>query len=70
MKPFGQVAGSFARDHGGTGLGLPIAKSFTELHGGFLQLDSALGRGTTVTIGFPATRTVRPQSPEIRASAA
>ncbi len=70
MKPFGQVAGSFARDHGGTGLGLPIAKSFAELHGGFLQLDSALGRGTAVTIAFPAARTVRPPSPEIRASAA
>ena len=70
LKPFGQVAGSFARDHGGTGLGLPIAKSFAELHGGFLQLDSVLGRGTAVTIGFPATRTVRPPSPEIRASAA
>jgi signal transduction histidine kinase len=70
MKPFGQVAGSFARDHGGTGLGLPIAKSFAELHGGFLQLDSAPGRGTAVTIVLPAARTVRPQPRIIRASAA
>ena len=70
LKPFGQVAGSFARDHGGTGLGLPIAKSFAELHGGFLQLDSAPGRGTAVTIVLPAARTVRPQPRIIRASAA
>jgi signal transduction histidine kinase len=39
--------------HRGTGLGLSIVRSFVELHGGTVTLDSALGRGTTVTCVFP-----------------
>src|SRR5262249_57672769 len=39
--------------HRGTGLGLSIVRSFVELHGGTVQLDSAIGRGTTVVCAFP-----------------
>ncbi len=39
--------------HRGTGLGLSIVRSFVELHGGTVQLDSAVGRGTTVICAFP-----------------
>jgi signal transduction histidine kinase len=39
--------------HRGTGLGLSIVRSFVELHGGTVTLDSAVGRGTTVTCVFP-----------------
>ncbi len=39
--------------HRGTGLGLSIVRSFVELHGGTVQLDSAVGRGTTVVCAFP-----------------
>ena len=56
LKPFGQVAGTYARTHGGTGLGLPISKSFAELHGGTLNVASIPGEGTIVTIVFPADR--------------
>jgi signal transduction histidine kinase len=39
--------------HRGTGLGLSLVRSFVELHGGTVTLDSAVGRGTTVTCIFP-----------------
>ena len=38
----------------GAGLGLSIVKSFVELHGGTVDIDSAESRGTTVTCVFPA----------------
>lgn len=40
-------------DHRGAGLGLSIVRSFVELHGGTVSLDSAVGRGTTVSCAFP-----------------
>ena len=39
------------------GLGLSLVKSFVELHGGHVQLDSALGEGTTVTCFLPPSQT-------------
>jgi signal transduction histidine kinase len=39
--------------HRGAGLGLPLVKSFVELHGGKVRVDSNVGRGTTVTCDFP-----------------
>jgi signal transduction histidine kinase len=39
--------------HRGAGLGLPLVKSFVELHGGRVRVDSIVGRGTTVTCDFP-----------------
>jgi signal transduction histidine kinase len=54
--PFQQVDGSLARKHEGTGLGLPLVKSLTELHGGKLHLESEVGVGTTVTVWFPPDR--------------
>lgn len=39
--------------HRGAGLGLSIVRSFVELHGGTVTLDSTVGHGTTVTCTFP-----------------
>jgi signal transduction histidine kinase len=44
---------SLGSQHRGTGLGLSLVRSFVELHGGTVTLDSAIGRGTTVTCIFP-----------------
>ncbi|WP_119458294.1 ATP-binding protein [Rhodospirillaceae bacterium SYSU D60014] len=60
LKPFGQVESALSRKHGGTGLGLPLAKSLAEVHGGTLALESALGAGTTATVRFPKERVQAP----------
>jgi signal transduction histidine kinase len=44
---------SLGSRHRGTGLGLSLVRSFVELHGGSVRLESAVGRGTTVTCVFP-----------------
>lgn len=39
--------------HRGAGLGLSLVRSFVELHGGKVRVDSVVGQGTTVTCNFP-----------------
>ena len=53
LKPFVQVDGAHQRRQSGTGLGLPIVKSLTALSGGWFNLDSDVGLGTTVTLHLP-----------------
>jgi signal transduction histidine kinase len=53
LQPFGQAKTAVTKTHGGTGLGLPIAKGLTEAHGGKLVVESAPGRGTLVRIVLP-----------------
>ncbi|MGH7029256.1 MAG: ATP-binding protein [Stellaceae bacterium] len=55
-EPFGQLDNGFARRHEGTGLGLPLARRLTELHGGVFSIDSEKGRGTRVVVALPAAR--------------
>lgn len=59
LEPFAQVESTLARKHAGTGLGLPLAKSFIELHGGEFRVDSTPGEGTRVLMRFPAARVCR-----------
>lgn len=58
LSQFKQVDGDLNRRFEGTGLGLPLSKSLTEMHGGSLDLQSQIGVGTTVTVRFPAERIV------------
>ncbi len=60
MSPFGQVESAFQRAHPGTGLGLPLTRAIIELHGGAFQIDSELGKGTSVTLTLPAYRVTLP----------
>jgi two-component system heavy metal sensor histidine kinase CusS len=43
-----------SRTSEGLGLGLALVKSITDLHGGLATIESQVGRGTTVTLTFPA----------------
>ena len=56
LAPFQQIDSGLNRKHEGTGLGLPLAKSLVEMHSGYLDLQSEVGVGTTVTVRFPAER--------------
>jgi signal transduction histidine kinase len=67
MRPFGQIDSRLNRKYQGTGLGLPLAKSMIELHGGRLALDSTPGVGTRATVWMPAERILFPT--ELRAAA-
>jgi two-component system, OmpR family, phosphate regulon sensor histidine kinase PhoR len=53
---FYRVDGSRSRDTGGTGLGLAIVKHVVQRHGGELQIESDVGRGSTFRILLPAAR--------------
>ena len=55
-KPFEQATMDSSLAKAGTGLGLALVRSLAQLHGGDLTIDSAEGRGTTVTVLLPATQ--------------
>jgi len=69
-RPFEQVEQELTRNTGGTGLGLALTKSLTEMHGGKLSIQSEVGRGTIVTIVLPRTFGGRRDSDTATATAA
>jgi PAS domain S-box-containing protein len=58
LEPFGQIENSLTRSHAGTGLGLPLVKALTELHGGTIAITSQLGHGTEVVVTLSRERLV------------
>ncbi|MEQ8817002.1 MAG: PAS-domain containing protein [Thalassobaculum sp.] len=68
LRPFEQADNRLTRRYEGVGLGLPLTKAFVEIHGGTLQLESAVGEGTTITIRLPPERIADPDEP-VRAAA-
>ena len=51
-RPYEQAGGNDQRSVG-TGLGLSLVRSFAELHGGEMVMESRLGEGTTVIVRMP-----------------
>jgi two-component system phosphate regulon sensor histidine kinase PhoR len=43
-------------EHAGTGLGLSIAKHIAQLHGGTVEAESEVGKGTTISVLLPVSR--------------
>jgi two-component system sensor histidine kinase/response regulator len=53
FEPFKQLDESVTRIYNGAGLGLTIAKHFTEALGGTISVKSKVGEGSTFTICLP-----------------
>jgi len=53
---------SMGSQHRGPGLGLSLVRSFVELHGGTVMIDSTPGHGTTVTCQFPVEEAEKKQT--------
>ncbi len=56
MQPFTQLGDVYQKKRPGTGLGLALARSLVELHGGSIAIESVPSTGTTVTVRLPHTR--------------
>jgi two-component system cell cycle sensor histidine kinase PleC len=63
LASFGQGSNSIKSAEQGAGLGLPIAKSLVDLHGGTFVLKSKLRIGTEVIVTFPPERVVSALAP-------
>lgn len=63
LASFGQGTNAIKSAEQGAGLGLPIAKSLVDLHGGTFTLKSKLRIGTEVTVTFPPQRVMTALAP-------
>ena len=72
FEPFVQLDGDIDRKYEGTGLGLGLVRRLVELHGGRIDLQSELGRGSRFTVrlpsqpGVPVSEEGGPEQPPVR----
>jgi cell cycle sensor histidine kinase DivJ len=64
-NPFFQARSAYDRRHDGTGLGLSIVKGLVALHGGDVEITSALGKGTRIAISLPVNCEPARQAPPV-----
>ena len=53
FKPLTQLDAGLAREHGGAGLGVALARRLAELNGGTIEVESEPGKGGTFTLRLP-----------------
>jgi signal transduction histidine kinase len=64
FTPFVQLEAGGLQRYEGAGLGLALVKSLVEMHNATVSIDSTVGKGTQVTVHFPAgALTVRSGNP-------
>ena len=56
FERFYRVDAGRSREQGGTGLGLSIVRHLIDAHGGRVDAASTVGKGTTISVLFPAPR--------------
>lgn len=61
FEKFKQIENYRQRTHGGTGLGLALSKKLIELHGGTIEVESALGEGSVFTVYLPLKTPFQPR---------
>lgn len=59
FEPFTQIRSHSTQTHQGTGLGLSLVRALTRLQGGTVDIESAVGKGTTVTVKLPPERVLK-----------
>ena len=67
FERFHRVENTAGRSHEGTGIGLALVKELVALHDGSVEVDSALGQGSTFRVIIPATRPGVEPAPDERA---
>jgi signal transduction histidine kinase len=68
LEPFGRGSAELARARHDTGLGLSICRTFAEMHGGRMEIESAPAKGTTVTVTIPRARVLQNKMTQVAAA--
>ncbi|HEX6351233.1 MAG TPA: response regulator, partial [Candidatus Dormibacteraeota bacterium] len=65
FEEFEQLDGDGGEQVEGTGLGLALTKRFAELHGGWVEVRSQVGRGSTFTLHLPLEARLQVERPAL-----
>ncbi|MGO9940383.1 MAG: ATP-binding protein [Terracidiphilus sp.] len=62
FERFQRIEGARRRSHEGSGIGLALVRELVEMHGGEIQVESEMGRGSMFTVALPRGHTHLPQN--------
>jgi DNA-binding response OmpR family regulator/anti-sigma regulatory factor (Ser/Thr protein kinase) len=65
FRSFEQIDMSVSREYSGTGIGLAITKQLIDLHGGSIEVESEVGKGSRFTISLPLSKGQPKDLPEL-----